>query len=295
MAKNKEEDSRFHYKSNRFKQLKAFISVAKHESIKNAAEELNLDASAVTKQIQSLEEQMKIELFIRKTRKITLTEAGKKFYETAVNKLQGIDSLYEEFMFETEENDTNHIKIAGHQFALSHYLIPKLKILRNRKLKFTVFNISIEEGIKKLIADEVDFILYDFENQNIPEIEVKSWIKEEFVLALPKNNKLCKKKASEIILKDLKNGDLIKTSENNSFNSNFTFINGTYEMCKQATLNELGVSVYPKSYIAEKDLIIKDISNLVGFYKNDIAVKKNANIKPIVKELILELSDKFFA
>lgn len=295
MAKNNAENSRFHYKANRFKQLKAFIAVAKHESIKNAAEELNIDASAITKQIQSLEEQMKIELFIRTTRKITLTEIGKKFYDVAVGKLQGIDGLYEEFILEIAENSSNHIKIAGSEFALSHYLIPKLKFLRNRKLKFTIFNITINEGIKKLIAGEVDFILYDFENQNIPEIDVKRWIKEEFILALPKNNKLCKKKSNEITLKDLGGNNLIKTSENNSFDSNFTFINGTYEMCKQATLNELGVSIYPKSYIAEKDLIIKDISHLVGFYKTDIAVKKNANIKPIVKELILELSNNFFA
>ena len=64
---------------------------------------------------------------------------------------------------------------------------------------------------------------------------------------------------------------------------------------KQVTLNDLALSIYPKSYITEKDLIIKDISHLGGFYKTDIAVKKNANIKPILKELILELSDKFFA
>ena len=194
-----------------------------------------------------------------------------------------------------EENNSNHIKIAGHQFALSHYLIPKLRFLKNKKLKFTIFNIAISEGIEKLISGEVDFILYDFEGQNIPEIDVKNWIKEEFVLTLPKNHKLCKKKSSEITLKDLENSNLIKTSENNSFDADFTFINSTYEMCKQATLNELGVSIYPKSYITEKDLISKDISHLVGFYKTDIAVKKNANIKPIAKELILELSNDFFA
>ena len=114
---------------------------------------------------------MKIKLFIRSPRKVTLTEIGKKFYNVAVGKLQGIDGLYEEFMLEIADNNSNHIKIAGHQFALSHYLIPKLRFLRNKKLKFTIFNITISEGIEKLIAGEVDFILYDFENQSVAQIE----------------------------------------------------------------------------------------------------------------------------
>ena len=58
--------------------LKIFDSVARHESISNAALELNLTPGAVTKQIQKLEEFLGVKLLIRDHRKISLYEKGRQ-------------------------------------------------------------------------------------------------------------------------------------------------------------------------------------------------------------------------
>ncbi len=54
-TENKENTQRFYYKDNRLKQLKGFITVAKYQSIKNAAEELGLTPGAISNQVSSLE------------------------------------------------------------------------------------------------------------------------------------------------------------------------------------------------------------------------------------------------
>ncbi|CAN5351773.1 LysR family transcriptional regulator [soil metagenome] len=64
------------------KELRAFEAVARLGSIKAAAEVLNVSASALSRRIQSLEEELGQILFVRDIRGINLTDAGRKYAET---------------------------------------------------------------------------------------------------------------------------------------------------------------------------------------------------------------------
>lgn len=57
--------------------LLAFEASARHSSFTRAAEELSLSQSAVSRQVQSLEELLGVELFDRVSRHIALTEVGR--------------------------------------------------------------------------------------------------------------------------------------------------------------------------------------------------------------------------
>lgn len=59
-------------------QLRAFEAAARHESVKGGADELCVTPSAVGHQIKALEEDLDTLLFHRKTRKILLTDEGRK-------------------------------------------------------------------------------------------------------------------------------------------------------------------------------------------------------------------------
>ena len=63
--------------------LKCFILVADNLSFARAAEELYISQPAVTKQINNLEQELGITLFIRSTRHVELTQAGMQFYKDA--------------------------------------------------------------------------------------------------------------------------------------------------------------------------------------------------------------------
>lgn len=61
-------------------QLKCFLEVAKELNFARAAENLHFSQPTVSKQIQSLEHELKVKLFERSTRSVSLTHAGKLFY-----------------------------------------------------------------------------------------------------------------------------------------------------------------------------------------------------------------------
>jgi len=59
--------------------LKAFEAAAKHLSFTKAGEALSLSQSAVSRQIQQLEDQLGAKLFLRRTRALLLTDAGQRY------------------------------------------------------------------------------------------------------------------------------------------------------------------------------------------------------------------------
>jgi LysR family glycine cleavage system transcriptional activator len=59
--------------------LLAFEAAARHESYTRAAEDLSLSQSAISRQVQTLEEQLGILLFRREGRTVRLTEAGRRY------------------------------------------------------------------------------------------------------------------------------------------------------------------------------------------------------------------------
>ncbi|QIJ00921.1 LysR family transcriptional regulator [Stutzerimonas balearica] len=62
--------------------LRAFEAAARHESAKQAAEELSVTATAISHQIRSLEESLGVALFLRKPRKLELTDQGRELQQT---------------------------------------------------------------------------------------------------------------------------------------------------------------------------------------------------------------------
>src|SRR5258705_11923220 len=63
--------------------VEAFLSVARHRSFRKAAAELGVTPSAMSQTVRALEARVGAALFMRTTRSVGLTEAGKRFLERA--------------------------------------------------------------------------------------------------------------------------------------------------------------------------------------------------------------------
>ena len=72
--------------------LRALEAVARHLNFRLAAEELGLTQSAVSRQVQSLEEDVGVALFLRHTRSVELTSAGLELLRATSASLERIDS-----------------------------------------------------------------------------------------------------------------------------------------------------------------------------------------------------------
>lgn len=104
--------------------LQAFECAARYLSITQAAEELSLTQSSVSRQIQELELQLGTPLFNRTRRRIELSPAGVKFRPQAIRLLQQAEELVIQTV--TAANATSIFSIAVLPTFGSRWLIPRL-------------------------------------------------------------------------------------------------------------------------------------------------------------------------
>jgi len=111
--------------------LKAFITVAKRGSFSDAADQLYLTQSAISKRIAQLELQIGKRLFDRIARQVTLTEAGKALLPRAQRILSEYESALQAINdLSGEASGTLRLAIS-HHLGL-HRLPPLLKIFSQR-------------------------------------------------------------------------------------------------------------------------------------------------------------------
>lgn len=74
-------------------EMRTFEQVAAHESFAGAARALGISPSSVSKQIRTLENRLGVRLIHRTTRRVTLTQAGRVYFERAQKILGEVDDL----------------------------------------------------------------------------------------------------------------------------------------------------------------------------------------------------------
>lgn len=103
--------------------LRGFEAAARLASLTQAAYELSLTQSAVSRQVQGLEEELGVALFVRKAREIVLTPEGREFLPLVQQVLAELDLGVERL-----RRDVNSPRVAVTTFAsfASLWLIPRL-------------------------------------------------------------------------------------------------------------------------------------------------------------------------
>ncbi len=105
-------------------QLRALEAVARHLNFRAAAEEMSLTQSAVSRQIQSLEDDVGVSLFLRHTRAVELTSAGAQLLRAVVPSLERIDSAVRMIR---QSAGRKSVAISTWASFASMWLIPRLE------------------------------------------------------------------------------------------------------------------------------------------------------------------------
>jgi DNA-binding transcriptional LysR family regulator len=77
------------------RQLEHFVAVADEQQFTRAAQRVHIVQSALSTSIRSLEIELGAQLFVRSTRRVSLTPAGRAFYEQALSVLAGVRAARE--------------------------------------------------------------------------------------------------------------------------------------------------------------------------------------------------------
>ena len=110
--------------------LKIFHAVAEAGSFTNATINLNLSQSAISRQIQSLEFELKVQLFERHARGLTLTENGEYLFKTAhdvISKLKEVETS----LGDQKNKPTGKITITTVRSFGTHWLTPRIQEFMN--------------------------------------------------------------------------------------------------------------------------------------------------------------------
>lgn len=75
------------------RQLRYFVAVATTRNFTRAAEQMHIAQPPLSRQIQLLEEELGVQLVLRNSRPVTLTEAGRLFYEQSLQVLQRVEQM----------------------------------------------------------------------------------------------------------------------------------------------------------------------------------------------------------
>ena len=129
------------------KQLSYFIAVAKYRNFSRAAQDFYLTQPAISHQIKMLEKELDTELFVRNTRKVTLTDSGELFLEDAKIILDAMEHAKQKVTLAKEQPSVlriSHLSAPTHQFlpdAVNQFHIRyphvKIKLIRQDALQIS--------------------------------------------------------------------------------------------------------------------------------------------------------------
>lgn len=172
-----------------FNQLESFLSVVKHKSFSKAAKELYLTQPTVSNNIQNLERELKIILLDRKSKTVTLTEAGKEFYRYALELINTRDKA-KHIMMEKSESIEGEISINASSIP-EQYILPyiiKGFVKKYPKVTFTVTHKNSKDVVEEILKGKNNFGIVGAKYTS-GVLEYIDFYQDEIILAVPNNEK----------------------------------------------------------------------------------------------------------
>jgi len=239
-----------------FQNLQSFIAAAKHNSFTQAAIELHLTQSAISRQIKELESQLGLSLFTRVRQRVVLTDTGTRFLEDAKLILLTTENAMLKAMTLGEKQALN---IAALPTFTNRWIIPKLQSFIDQNPNLAL---SFITKIKPFdfTSQSADAAIH-FGQPNWPNARCYLISKEQLV-PVASRNYLAQHPIHQ--LNDLQQCNLLQLSsrlgswklwfEQNqldiSFNNHLSF--DQFSMIIDALKADLGIALLPKYFIDQE-------------------------------------------
>lgn len=172
------------------KQLRYFVEVARREHISEAALELNIAQSAISRQINLLEKELQVPLFDRQGRNIYLTSHGKALLTQATHILEQLDETVALFQQEQLKN-AHHINLDFEESYASHMITPIIQTFEREYDSHIIPSLmNHTQIVDYLNSGKIDIAIVE----NTPELQanstfsITSLYEETYHLYVPKDD-----------------------------------------------------------------------------------------------------------
>lgn len=230
-----------------FEYYKIFYVIAKNKNITKAAHELNISQPAISRMLKTMEDQMNIKLFIRKTKGVILTNEGKELYRLIAN---NIDNIMKSEISFSKIIKNKAIKIAGNKIYINY-------LIENKKLD-SIFNTN--SNINLIDTNSFDLLNNQLSNNLI----------DFAFISEPTNYQF----NSELVFKQLEEFHLVYFS-NNENNKPIVLLNNNKfsDICKEY-LKSININTENIILVDDYDVIYPLISN---GYANGFLIREYIN------------------
>lgn len=142
---------------NRFKLIAIFCQVIDRGSMRAAAESLGMTPSAVSQYITQLESELEVALIYRSTRKLSLSEAGTRYYQHGKKMLMAAEDA-EDAVYEVKHSLEGDIRISATAGIASRPLAQSLKGIMESNSGLSITVIANDRSID-LVAEHIDIAI----------------------------------------------------------------------------------------------------------------------------------------
>ena len=173
-------------------QLRYFLSVARQAGFTQAANELGVSQSALSRSVAKLEEELGQPLFERDSRPLTLTEMGKAFQQRCIQILGMVDEAVAEI---TDDENIGQVRV-GAIPTIAPYWLPQLvsRFVVNRpNVRVLVFEEVTERLLERIRHGELDIAIMALPIDH-HFLEINKLFDEELLLIHGKGHQLSHKK-----------------------------------------------------------------------------------------------------
>ncbi|TFW16658.1 LysR family transcriptional regulator [Duganella callida] len=174
--------------------LHAFVAVAERASFRQAAADLFLSQSALSRRIEKLEEGLGVKLFERTTRRVQLTNVGQTFLLNVRTALDGLEDAVLG-VADLAAHRTGTVTLACVPSAVQHFLPEVLKRFSERfpRIRVRIHDESAQDVLNLVLAGEADFGI-NFSGAEDAEIVFEPIYVERYVLAMRREHRLARRK-----------------------------------------------------------------------------------------------------
>jgi hypothetical protein len=209
--------------------LRYFIVFCEFKNFTETAKKLNITTSCLSQNIKALEDSIKIKLIVRTGKNNTITEQGYLFLEKAKETLFKFEKIEYEFKEINQTSSKNILTIGWTNIWGSNILPEIIEFMMNKNKDFypKIYAFTIEEAIKYIEINEIDFAIVTIKNDD--DLYIKN------------NNKISYISGKKVFFTNISNSDNSKKiSLSGAFQSNENF------EIQTASINSL-------IYLCEKD------------------------------------------
>lgn len=154
-------------------QLECFMEVANFLNFSRAAEHLRITQPAVSHQINTLEDELGVKLFLRSSKNVRLTPEGSQFMHYAGEILK-LTQLSKSRMKEAQQSLPRRLVIGCRNTLELRFLAPALRLLRARCPEvLPVLRLIPFDSLENLLVEGDVHVMFSFQEISIPKIRCR--------------------------------------------------------------------------------------------------------------------------